>query len=74
MLDIKEIFILSFESLSDRKVRSILTILMVMVGSALLIAVGGIGASFTDAFSKQFRNLAPNILARNKHKKVQAEA
>ena len=62
MLNIKEIFILSFESLSDRKVRSILTILMVMVGSALLIAVGGIGASFTDAFSKQFRNLAPNIL------------
>ena len=45
MLNIKEIFILSFESLSDRKVRSILTILMVMVGSALLIAVGGIGAS-----------------------------
>ena len=35
---------------------------MVMVGSALLIAVGGIGASFSDAFSKQFRNLAPNIL------------
>ncbi|MGB6674666.1 MAG: FtsX-like permease family protein, partial [Candidatus Nitrosopolaris sp.] len=62
MLNIKEIFILSFESLSDRKVRSILTILMVMVGSALLIAVGGIGASFSDAFSKQFRNLAPNIL------------
>jgi putative ABC transport system permease protein len=62
MLNIKEIFILSFESLSDRKVRSILTILMVMVGSALLVAVGGIGASFTDAFSKQFRNLAPNIL------------
>ncbi|HET7149670.1 MAG TPA: FtsX-like permease family protein [Candidatus Nitrosopolaris sp.] len=62
MLNIKEIFILSFESLLDRKVRSILTILMVMVGSALLIAVGGIGASFTEAFSKQFRNLAPNIL------------
>ncbi|PWU81131.1 MAG: ABC transporter permease [Candidatus Nitrosopolaris wilkensis] len=61
-MNIKEIFILSFESLSDRKVRSILTILMVMVGSALLVAVGGIGASFTDAFSKQFRNLAPNIL------------
>src|SRR5712691_3299949 len=62
MLNIKEIFILSFESLSDRKVRSILTILMVIVVSALLIAVGGIGESFTDAFSKQFRNLAPNIL------------
>src|SRR6478752_547720 len=62
MMNINEIFRLSFESLSDRKIRSILTILMVMVGSALLVAVGGIGASFTDAFSKQFRNLAPNIL------------
>ena len=53
---------LSFESLLDRKVRSILTILMVMVGSALLIAVNGIGAGFTVSFSRQFSNLAPNIL------------
>ncbi|MDQ6723668.1 MAG: ABC transporter permease [Thermoproteota archaeon] len=53
---------LSFESIWDRKVRSILTILMVMVGSALLVAVNGIGAGFTEAFNKQFSNLAPNIL------------
>jgi len=61
-LNIKEIFSLSFESLWDRKVRSILTILMVMVGSALLVAVNGIGAGFTASFTKQFSNLAPNIL------------
>ena len=61
-LNIKEIFFLSFESLWDRKVRSILTILMVMVGSALLVAVNGIGAGFTVTFTKQFSNLAPNIL------------
>jgi putative ABC transport system permease protein len=61
-LNVKEIFLLSFESLLDRKVRSILTILMVMVGSALLIAVNGIGAGFTVSFSRQFSNLAPNIL------------
>jgi putative ABC transport system permease protein len=61
-LNIKEIFTLSFESIWDRKVRSILTILMVMVGSALLVAVNGIGAGFTEAFNKQFSNLAPNIL------------
>jgi putative ABC transport system permease protein len=61
-LNVKEIFMLSFESLLDRKVRSILTILMVMVGSALLIAVNGIGAGFTVSFSRQFSNLAPNIL------------
>ncbi|HEY6537304.1 MAG TPA: ABC transporter permease, partial [Candidatus Nitrosocosmicus sp.] len=41
---------------------SILTILMVMVGSALLVAVNGIGAGFTESFNKQFSNLAPNIL------------
>jgi putative ABC transport system permease protein len=33
-----------------------------MSGSALLVAVSGIGASFTDSFNKQFSNLAPNIL------------
>ncbi len=53
---------LSLESIWDRKVRSILTILMVMVGSALLVAVNGIGAGFTESFNKQFSNLAPNIL------------
>lgn len=61
-MNVKEIFLLSFESLLDRKVRSILTILMVMVVSALLIAVNGIGAGFTVSFSRQFSNLAPNIL------------
>ena len=61
-MNIKEIFILSFESIWDRKVRSILTILMVMVGSALLVAVNGISAGFTESFNKQFSNLAPNIL------------
>ena len=35
---------------------------MVMVGSALLVAVNGIGAGFTESFNKQFSNLAPNIL------------
>ncbi len=50
------------ESIWDRKVRSILTILMVMVGSALLVAVNGIGAGFTESFNRQFSNLAPNIL------------
>jgi len=73
-LNIKEIFRLSFESLSDRKIRSILTILMVMVGSALLIAVGGIGAAFTDAFDKQFRNLAPNILFISSSQQAQGDA
>ena len=35
---------------------------MVMVGSALLVAVGGIGAGFTVSFTKQFSSLAPTII------------
>jgi putative ABC transport system permease protein len=58
-VNIKEIFILP---LRDRKLRTILTILMVMSGSALLVAVGGIGASFSNSFNRQVSNLAPNIL------------
>lgn len=49
-MQIKEIFLFAFEALRDRKVRSILTILMVMVGSALLVAVSGLGAGFTFFF------------------------
>jgi putative ABC transport system permease protein len=55
-------FLLSLSAINERKVRSALTILMVLVGSSLLVAVGAFGAGFTDFFNKQFSNLAPNIL------------
>ena len=61
-MDIREVFILSFDALKERKVRTILTILMVMAGSSLLVAVNGFGAGFEKFFSNQFNNLAPNIL------------
>lgn len=61
-MNFKEVFILSFDAIKERKVRSVLTILMVMSGSSLLVAVNGMGAGFTEFFNKQFSNLAPNIL------------
>jgi putative ABC transport system permease protein len=61
-LNVKEIFVLSVSAIKDRKVRSALTILMVLVGSSLLVAVSAFGAGFSDFFNKQFSNLAPNIL------------
>ena len=61
-MDIAEVFILSFDALKERKVRSILTILMVMAGSSLLVAVNGFSAGFEVFFNNQFNNLAPNIL------------
>ena len=61
-MDFREIFNLSFDALKERKVRSALTIVMVIVGSSLLVADNGIGAGFTAFFNEQFSNLAPNIL------------
>jgi putative ABC transport system permease protein len=61
-MNFRQLFVLSFNAIKERKVRSILTILMVMAGSSLLVAVGGFSAGFTEFFNKQFSNLAPNIL------------
>jgi putative ABC transport system permease protein len=61
-LNTREIFILALGAIRERKVRSALTILMVLVGSSLLVAVNAFGAGFSDFFNKQFSNLAPNIL------------
>ena len=61
-MDFRDILSLSFNALKERKVRSALTIVMVMVGSSLLVAVNGIGAGFSAFFNEQFKNLAPNIL------------
>jgi putative ABC transport system permease protein len=61
-LNVGEIFLFALNAIKDRKVRSALTILMVLVGSSLLVAVSAFGAGFSDFFNKQFSNLAPNIL------------
>jgi putative ABC transport system permease protein len=55
-MDIKEIFGLSFQALKERKIRFLLTILMVMAGTSLLVAVNVVGAGFTEFFNKQFSN------------------
>jgi hypothetical protein len=47
-LNIRTLYYLS--SLLDRKIRSILTILMVTVESALLIVINGICAGFSASF------------------------
>lgn len=61
-MNFKQLLLLAFNAIKERKVRSILTILMVMAGSSLLVAVSGFSAGFTEFFNKQFSNLAPNIL------------
>jgi putative ABC transport system permease protein len=50
------------EALKDRKVRSALTILMVVVGSTLMVALNSFTAGFGEFINRQFSNLATNIL------------
>lgn len=61
-MNIFQIFSLSFDALKERKVRSALTVLMVVVGSALMTALNGLGAGFGAFIDDQFSQLAPNIL------------
>ena len=61
-MDFKEIILLSLDAIKERKTKSILTIVMVMVGSSLMIAVSGMGSGFTEFFNKQTSNLAGNIM------------
>src|SRR5919112_2793044 len=61
-MDLKQIFAMSFDAIKERKIKSILTILMVMVGSSLMVAVSGIGSGFSEFFNKQTSNLAGNIM------------
>ncbi|PWU82601.1 MAG: ABC transporter permease [Candidatus Nitrosopolaris wilkensis] len=60
--NLKQIFLLSFDTLIERKARSALTILMVVVGSGLMVALNGMSAGQTDFINKSLNTLAPNVL------------
>ena len=58
----KQILILSFDALRERKARFALTILMVVVGGALMVALNGMSAGQSAFMNKQMSMLAPNVL------------
>jgi putative ABC transport system permease protein len=60
--NLRQIFILAFDALRERKARSALTILMVVVGSALMVALNGLSAGAADFIGKQLNFLAPNVI------------
>src|SRR5215471_6711243 len=61
-MKLEAIFLISFNALRDRKVRSVLTILMVIVGSSLMIALYGLTAGLGNFIEGIFNKLAPNII------------
>lgn len=61
-MNVDDIYLTALEALRDRKMRSILTILMVVVGSGLMVALNGLTAGFGGFIENQFANLATNVL------------
>jgi putative ABC transport system permease protein len=61
-MKITKTFRISFKALGDRKVRTSLTILMVIVGSSLMVTLNGIVAGLGQFATDVFNRLAPNIL------------
>jgi len=61
-MKVTETFRISFKALGDRKVRTSLTILMVVVGSSLMVTLNGIVAGLGQFATDVFNRLAPNIL------------
>ncbi|MDE1829522.1 MAG: ABC transporter permease [Thaumarchaeota archaeon] len=57
-----DVFSLSFEALVDRKVRTVLTILMVVLGSSLVVVINGLSAGQSAFLEKQFNVLAANVI------------
>jgi putative ABC transport system permease protein len=60
--NLKQIFILSRDALIERKLRSALTILMVVVGGALNVAINGMSEGSAVFMNKQLVSLAPNVI------------
>jgi putative ABC transport system permease protein len=60
--NLKQIFILARDALTERKTRSVLTILMVLAGGGLMVALNAMSAGNTAFINKQLNSLAPNIM------------
>ena len=60
--NLKQIIILSFDAIKERRLRSTLTVLMVVAGCALIVALNAMSAGNIAFISKQLDSLAPNII------------
>lgn len=61
-MEVREISSLALEALKGRRVRTILTIVMVVVGSSLMVALFGLSAGFAEFSERQLSTLAPNVM------------
>ncbi|MCJ7635106.1 FtsX-like permease family protein [Candidatus Bathyarchaeota archaeon] len=61
-MNLFQLFNLAYEALKERRLRASLTILMVVMGASLIIALNGTGNGFSSFVDKQFSTLGANVL------------
>jgi len=61
-MNVLQLFSLSFEALRERRLRAGLTVLMVIMGASLIVALDGTGNGFTNFVNSQFSSLGANVL------------
>jgi putative ABC transport system permease protein len=66
-MNIGEIFKLSFEAIRERKARSGLTVIMVLVGCSLMIVLNGISAGQSEFIKKLMATLPVHQRGRTCH-------
>ncbi|MGI0060989.1 MAG: ABC transporter permease [Nitrosotalea sp.] len=57
-----DVFSLAFDALVDRKVRTVLTLLMVILGSSLVVVLNGLSGGQAAFLEKQFSTLAADVI------------
>ncbi|HJU14527.1 MAG TPA: ABC transporter permease [Candidatus Nitrosotalea sp.] len=58
----RDIFSLAYDALIDRKVRTILTVLMVVLGASLVVVINGLSEGQSAFLEKQLNSLASNVI------------
>ncbi len=58
----RDIFSLAYDALVDRKVRTILTVLMVVLGASLVVVINGLSEGQSAFLDQQFSSLATNVI------------
>ena len=61
-MNLVETFSLAYEALKERRLRSTLTIIMVVMGASLIIALDGTGNGFSGFIDSQFKTLGTNVI------------
>ncbi len=61
-MDLKDIFWLSYNDLSEKKVRTALTIIMVIIGVAAIVALTSFTAGISQSITSQLESLGPTSI------------